>query len=376
MGGKSIPLGRIFGIAFCINPSWLIIFIVVTWTLVAGYYSSIYPDWPLAAKLSAGVITSLLFFASVLAHELMHCFMALCRGVKVKSITLFIFGGVAEIATEPKKASDEFVMAVAGPLTSLALGAALMGLWFVLRGFDGLGGCIGVGAYWLGWINLSLGIYNMVPGFPLDGGRVLRSILWGRSGDLHRATRIASIVGRIVAYGLIIVGVLYIAFTGDWFSGVWFALIGWFLAGAAESSYKYVQINELLAEYKVSDAMRYDCIIISPDIDVDCLIREYAGSHGQQCFVVMRGDRLEGVLAFDSMRTLVRNARNKQTVAELMTPVERLQCVNPDDDLARVLNIMREEGLTQVPVIQDGRIAGVVDIERLQLFINMQTVRK
>ena len=210
MGGKGIPLGRIFGIVFCINTSWLIIFIFTTWMLSSGYFPHIYPDWSPASNILAGVITSLLFFVSVLVHELMHSVVALRQGVAVKSITLFIFGGIAEIAEEPKKASDEFVMALAGPVASLVLGATLIGLWFGLRDVTGVGGCIGMGAYWLGLVNLSLGFCNMVPGFPLDGGRVLRSILWGRSGNLCGATRVVSIVGRVVACGVIFVGIYFI----------------------------------------------------------------------------------------------------------------------------------------------------------------------
>lgn len=183
MTGNGIPIGRLFGISLRLHPSWFIIFALVTWALTASYFPSTYPAWSLTEKIAAGVLTSLLFFASVLAHELMHSIVAQRQGIVVRSITLFIFGGVSEITGEPKKASDEFFMALAGPLTSLIVGGILLGLWFGLRGSNGAGQFVSAIAYWLGLINLGLGIFNLIPGFPLDGGRVLRSILWQ-----HQAT--------------------------------------------------------------------------------------------------------------------------------------------------------------------------------------------
>jgi len=371
MGGKGIPIGRIFGIVFRINPSWLIIFILTTWTLAGGYFSHLYPGWSMFASITAGVITSLLFFVSVLVHELMHSVVALRQGVAVNSITLFIFGGVAEIAEEPKKAFDEFIMALAGPFVSLALGGILLCIWFGLRSAVGTAGYISAGAYWLGIVNLSLGICNMVPGFPLDGGRVLRSILWGHSGNLLSATRVASIVGRIVAICIILVGVYFIL-TVDWFSGVWFVLIGWFLNGAATNSYRQVQLDDLLSRYKVEEAMRQDYAVVSPELGVERLIKEHVSSHGQQYFIVKRCDRFEGMVAFNSLRLLTRKARHKQIVAQLMIPVEQLKWVSPDDKLIKALNLMREHELLQVPVMQDGCLVGVVSVDRLQVFIEQQ----
>ncbi len=371
MGGKGITFGRVFGIMLKLNPSWFVIFALVTWALVAGWFPSNYPEWSLAEGIAAGVLTSLLFFASVLAHELMHSVVAQGRGMKVKSITLFIFGGVSEITEEPKKPGDEFLMAIAGPLTSLVLGGLLFGLWFVTKSLTGAGEFVAAVAYWLGIINLSLGGFNLIPGFPLDGGRVLRSILWGRSGNLRSSTRTASTIGRVVAYLFIFVGVFYV-FTGNWVNGIWLALIGWFLDNAAVGSYRQVQLNDLLSGHKVSEAMTRDCVVVAPGVTADQIINEYALTKGQQCFPVVEGDKLEGMVTFDSLRSVAKEARRDKTAVQIMTPLAKLRSVSLSDDLTRVLAIMTETDAPQVPVIEGGRVVGLISRERLLSFIDLQ----
>jgi Zn-dependent protease/predicted transcriptional regulator len=372
MGGKGIPFGRIFGISLRLNPSWFIIFILVTWALAGSYFPTTYPVWTLTEKVAAGVITSLLFFASVLAHELMHSVVAQRQGTKVKSITLFIFGGVSEITEEPKKPSDEFRMAIAGPLTSLVLGGAFYALWFGLKSTAASGEFIGAIAYWLGYINLSLGAFNLIPGFPLDGGRVLRSILWGRSGNLQSATRTASTVGRVVAYVFIFAGI-FMVFTPGWLlNGVWFIFIGWFLDNAAVGSYRQVQLNDLLAGHKVSEAMTRDCVSVPPGVTADHMINEYALTKGQQCFPVMDGEKLEGMVSFDSLRSVAREARRDKTAQQIMTPLAKLKWVSPTDDLTKVLSIMTEDDTAQVPVVDDNKMVGLISREKLLSFIDLQ----
>jgi Zn-dependent protease len=368
--GNGIPFGRIFGITLKLNPSWFIIFILVTWALAGSYFPTTYPAWTLTEKIAAGVITSLLFFASVLVHELMHSVVAMREGITVKSITLFIFGGVSEIAGEPKKASDEFLMALAGPLTSLVLGGVLIGVWVGLKNTSGAAQYVEAIAYWLGIINLSLGAFNLIPGFPLDGGRVLRSIMWGRSGDLRSATKTASQVGRAVAYLFIFIGI-FLVFTGNWINGIWLALIGWFLDNAAVGSYRQVQLNDLLAGHKVSEAMLRDCVSVPPDVTADHMINEYALTKGQQCFPVMDGETLEGMVSFDSLRSVAREARRDKTAAQIMTPLDKLKTVAPEDDLTKVLAIMTENDESQVPVLQDNKVVGLISREKLLSFIDL-----
>jgi Zn-dependent protease/predicted transcriptional regulator len=371
MGGNGITFGRIFGITLKLNPSWFIIFILITWALGWSYFPGTYHNWSMTESISAGVITSFLFFASVLAHELMHSVVAQGKGMKVRSITLFIFGGVSEITEEPKHPSDEFLMAIAGPATSLVLGGLLFGLWLGLKNSAGSGQFISAIAYWLGIINLSLGAFNLIPGFPLDGGRVLRSILWGRSGDLRKSTKTASTIGRVVAYIFIFIGVFYV-FTGNWLNGVWLALIGWFLDNAAVGSYRQVQLNDLLAGHKVSEAMTRDCAAVSPQDTAEHIINEYALAKGQQCFPVMEGDRLKGLVSFDSLRGVAKEARRDKTAAQIMTPLDKLKAVTLSDDLTRVLSIMTEYDLPQVPVIDDQKMVGLVSREKLLSFIDLQ----
>jgi len=372
MGGKGIPFGRLFGISLRLNPSWFIIFVLITWALAGSYFPTTYPAWSMTEKITAGIVTSLLFFASVLAHELMHSIVAQRQGIAVRSITLFIFGGVSEIEGEPKKAADEFVMALAGPLTSLVLGGILLGVWLGLRSLTaGAGQFVGAVAYWLGIINLSLGIFNLIPGFPLDGGRVLRSILWGRSGDLRSATQTASSVGRAVAYIFIFIGIFFV-FTGNWLNGVWLALIGWFLDNAAVGSYRQVQLNDLLSGHKVSEAMTRDCVMVAPQVTADHIINEYALTKGQQCFPVMDGAKLEGIVSFDSLRSVAREARRDKTAEQIMTPLSKLKWVSPNDDLTKVLAIMTAGDVSQVPVIENDEVVGLISRERLLSFIDLQ----
>ncbi len=196
-----IPIGKAFGISLRLHYSWFFIFVLVTWALSASYFPSTYPSWSLPSRIAAGIITSLLFFGSVLVHELMHSIVSQRQGIAVQSITLFIFGGVSQITEEPKQPKDEFRMAIAGPLSSLIIGGILFSIYFGWRHVDTFAvQFITAIAYWLGYINLMLGVFNLIPGFPLDGGRVFRSLLWWRSHNLKTATRTASNIGRAVGF--------------------------------------------------------------------------------------------------------------------------------------------------------------------------------
>jgi len=231
-----IPIGRLFGISLRLNYTWFIVFGLVTWSLTTNYFPLNFPDWSLSTSLVAGILTSLLFFTSVLIHELMHSVVAQASGIKVTSITLFIFGGVSQMSEEPRKPMDELRIALAGPLASLLIGAICWAIYFLISDrFE----FIQAITYWLGLINIFLAVFNLVPGFPLDGGRVLRSILWWRNQNLRRATKTATNIGRIVGY-LFIFGGIFFIFQGLWLNGLWLAFIGWFLENAAVGSYRQV----------------------------------------------------------------------------------------------------------------------------------------
>jgi len=368
-----IPIGKAFGISLRLHYSWFFIFALVTWALAGSYFPSIYPTWSLSARIAAGLITSVLFFGSVLVHELMHSIVAQRQGIPVQSITLFIFGGVSQITSEPKQPKDEFRMAIVGPLSSLLIGGILFGIYFGWRHVDTFAvQFITAIVYWLGYINLVLGIFNLIPGFPLDGGRVLRSLLWWRSRNLTSATRIASNIGRAVGFIFIFVGIYFI-FTGNWFNGIWLALIGWFLESAAVGSYQQLLLQEMLKGHVASEVMSGDCVVISPDITIDQLVNGNILTSGRRCFPVVSGSQIMGLMTLHNVKAVPREQWSIETVKEAMTPFDKLKWVRPDEELSSILRILTEDNINQVPVVYDDKIVGMVSRENLLNFVNIRS---
>ena len=368
-----IPIGKAFGISLRLHYSWFFIFALVTWALAAGYFPSAYPTWSLSARIAAGLITSVLFFGSVLVHELMHSIVSQRQGIPVQSITLFLFGGVSQITSEPKQPKDEFRMAIVGPLSSLLLGGIFFGIYFGWRNVDTLAvQFITAIAYWLGYINLALGVFNLIPGFPLDGGRVLRSLIWWRSGNLKSATRIASNAGRAVGFILIFVGIWFI-FTGNWFNGIWLALIGWFVESAAVGSYQQLLIQDMLKGHVASEVMSRDCVVIPPDTTIDQLVHGNILTSGRRCFPVVSGSQIMGMMTLHNVNAVPREQWSTETVKEAMTPFDKLKWVRPDEELSSILRILTEDNINQVPVVQDSEIVGMVSRENLLNFVNIRS---
>jgi Zn-dependent protease len=368
-----IPIGKPFGIQLRLHYSWFLIFALVTYLLAGAYFPSVYPGWALSARIAAGLITSILFFASVVVHELMHSLVAQHQGVPVKSITLFIFGGVSEITSEPKTAGDEFRMAFVGPLSSLVLGGIFFGIYFWLKSSSAFPAQFVTGiAFWLGYINLALGVFNLIPGFPLDGGRVLRSIIWARNQDLRRSTRIASNAGRVVGF-LFIFGGIYLIFTGNWFNGIWLALIGWFLESAAVGSYQQLLMQEMLKGHVASEIMSTDCAVVPPDMTIDHLVNGNILTTGRRCFPVASGSQMIGLMTLRDIQVVPRDRWTTETVQQAMTPFDKLKYVRPDEELSTVMRILAEDNVNQVPVVQDGKIIGMVTRENLLNFVNVRS---
>ena len=363
-----IPIGKLFGVSLRLNYSWFVVFGVVTWSLTASYFPSVFPDWSLGLSLLAGVVTSLLFFGSVLAHELMHSIVGNALGIPVKQITLFIFGGVAQMSEEPKRPKDEFRMAVAGPLTSLAIGALFWAIYFLVD--EGWEFAIAV-SYWLGLINVFLALFNLIPGFPLDGGRVLRSILWWRSKNLRAATRIASNIGRAVGF-LFIFGGVFLVFQGLWFNGLWFALIGWFLENAAAGSYRQISLQDALQGHSASEVMTRDCPAVDPDLTVDRLVNDQILAQGRRCFPVASDNQVMGLVTLHHVKSVPREQWSTRTMRQTMTPFDKLKSVPPTEDLSSVLRLMTESDINQVLVIDNGSIVGVIGRDNLLGFINIR----
>jgi len=368
-----VPIGKVFGISLRLHYSWFFIFALVTWALAAGYFPSEYPSWSLSVRVAAGLITSVLFFGSVMVHELMHSIVSQRQGIPVQSITLFFLGGVSQITSEPKRPADEFRMAIVGPLSSLVIGGVLLGIYFQLRSGSAFAAQFATAiTYWLGIINLFLGVFNLIPGFPLDGGRVLRSLLWWRSRNLTSATRIASNVGRVVGFIFIFVGIYFI-FTGNWFNGIWLALIGWFLESAAVGSYQQLLMQEMLKGHVASEIMSGDCIVVPPNMSIDQLVNGNILTSGRRCFPVGSGSEIMGLMTLHNVKEVPRDQWTTETVKEAMTPFDKLKWVRPDEELSSVLRILTENNINQVPVVQDNKIIGMVTRENLLNFVNVRS---
>jgi len=368
-----VPIGKVFGISLRLHYSWFFIFALVTWALAAGYFPSEYPSWSLSVRVAAGLITSVLFFGSVMVHELMHSIVSQRQGIPVQSITLFFLGGVSQITSEPKRPADEFRMAIVGPLSSLVIGGVLLGIYFQLRSGSAFAAQFATAiTYWLGIINLFLGVFNLIPGFPLDGGRVLRSLLWWRSRKLTSATRIASNVGRVVGFIFIFVGIYFI-FTGNWFNGIWLALIGWFLESAAVGSYQQLLMQGMLKGHVASEIMSGDCIVVPPNMSIDQLVNGNILTSGRRCFPVGSGSEIMGLMTLHNVKEVPRDQWTTETVKEAMTPFDKLKWVRPDEELSSVLRILTENNINQVPVVQDNKIIGMVTRENLLNFVNVRS---
>jgi Zn-dependent protease/predicted transcriptional regulator len=349
-------IGRIFGIDIYIDASWLVIFGLFTWIMASYYFPHEYPQWPPWQYWVVGAFTSLLLFASVLGHELAHSLVAIRQGEKVRRITLFILGGVAQITEEPKEASKEFFMALMGPLTSFAIAGVCYFLFFLLRP---LSVPLAAMARYLSFINVLLGAFNLLPGFPMDGGRVLRSIIWKLTGNLQKATRIASSVGQGFAFFFIIVG-FFMIFRGMFVNGIWIMMIGWFLHSAAGQGYHQVIVKEMLAHVRAEDLMERDVEIVSGSLPIQRLVDEFILKHRDRAFIVAdRGD-VKGIVCLEDVKKLPKDRWPSALVRDVMTPREDLTTVSPDDDGNKVLAEITSKRVHQVPVMKGGKIQGIV----------------
>ncbi len=385
---SGIPIGKAFGIPLKLHWSWFIIFLLVTGALAGSYFPATYPNWTVLSNIFAGVITSLLFFISVMAHELMHSIVAIREGMHISGITLFILGGVSEMTEEPKTARDEFWMAIAGPGTSILIGGLLLLVFVGLGGTLTWSSLIGTGStipaskpflsqfigaivLWLGYINLALGVFNLIPGYPLDGGRVLRALIWWGSGKLQRATRIAATIGRIIGY-LFIFGGIFLLFTANFINGIWFILIGWFLESAASSSYRQMVINDMLKGHAAREIMSAECFIIPPGLSIDILVNENIMTSGRRCFTVVSDGRVEGMITLRDIQKVPRQEWANTPVRGAMTPLNQLKAVKPDEDLNTVMNILSQSNVNQVPVIENGNVIGMITRENIINFLNVR----
>jgi Zn-dependent protease len=366
-----IRLGRIWDIPIGLHPSWFLIFGLVTWSLAMGYFPREYPNLPGGAYWLLGGVTSILFFVSVLLHELGHSVLALRNGVPVRGISLFIFGGVAQIGREPPTPGAEFRIAIAGPLTSAALAAVFAGLWWLDRAIPYLA----APSIWLARINLILAVFNLIPGFPLDGGRVLRAIVWQLTGSYYKATHFAALGGQVVAFGFIGIGVFTIL-GGNLFNGLWLIFIGWFLQNAAASAFAQTNLETQLRGVKVGQLMRSSYPRVTAQTSLQELIEEQILRSGERCFLVSDNGNLMGMLGLRDVTAVPKAAWPHTTVAQVMVPLERLTWVDPDTELMEALHLMDEKQVAQLPVVLANRVLGLISREQVLHYIRTRSELK
>lgn len=355
-----IKLGRIFGVAVGLHYSWIIIALLVTLSL-RSQFAVDHPNWDASTTWIIAIITGLLFFVSILLHELSHAAVAKLRGIPVRAITLFALGGVAQIEKDAADAKSEFWMGIIGPITSFVIGLVCLALAW-LFGWNLASEAVSAPAamfMWLGFINIALAIFNMIPGFPLDGGRVLRAIVWWITGDANRSTRIASRVGQLVALGFIMLGIFRF-FSGAGFGGLWIAFIGWFLLDAARASGAQVEITERLTGLKVGDVMAQQFPIVDANANLQTFVQEHLLPTGHRCFVVSEQGTPAGIITPHEVKAIDRARWPYTTVGDVMRSFDTLRTVSPERPVTEALEMMGREDVNQIPVVQQGKLAGII----------------
>lgn len=381
-------IGRIFGIDIKIDFSWLFIFFLVTWNLSVGVFPQIHPQWGVLLSWIVGTAASVLFFASVLAHEIAHSLVARAWGLRVNEIILFLFGGVSNIEKEPPSPAAEFFIAVVGPLTSITLGAIFLTLaglnvnfrldtgvntLEILRQLDPLTTLL----VWLGPINILLGLFNLIPGFPLDGGRVLRSVVWNITGSLSTATRVAGFSGQVVAWLFIGAGVLMIfgvslpVLGSGLLGGIWLVLIGFFLNSLASQSYSQALIKNQLQGAKAERLMRTNVPAVSPGLLVSDLVYHQIIGSPDRAYIVKSDQQILGLVTLEDVKKVSPKDWEKVLVEDIMTPREELITVTPNEDLSSVMDKLAQKDIGQLPVLENKSLVGIISRRDVILWLQL-----
>jgi len=364
---SQIKLGRIFGIEIGLHYSWFLIALLIVFSLSSQFHAA-NPAWGTGAILVLAVITAVFFFVSLLLHELAHSLVATANGLPVREITLFALGGVSQIERDPASARLEFWMAFVGPLTSLSIGFICLAATQVLGGSssDPWSAVLS----WLGYINITLGAFNLIPGYPLDGGRILRALIWWKTGDVDRSTRAAARVGQAVAFCFIALGI-YRYFTGSGFGGLWIAFIGWFLLQAARESYTRVGLAHTLNDVRVTDVMKRGCPTVSGRLNIRDFAEQELLRTGGRCFIVVEDGEIAGLVTPQEITQIDRSKWPYITLNDVMRPLDELHAVSPEAPLSSALDAMGRYDLNQLPVISDGHVDGV--LSRAEVLNYLQT---
>jgi Zn-dependent protease/predicted transcriptional regulator len=356
----SIRLGRVAGIPIGLHFSWFIIAALITLSL-ASRFQLTRPDWGTSVVWMVALVTAVLFFVTLLAHELAHSLVAHARGIPVKSITLFALGGLAQISRDASSAATEFFIAIVGPITSavIGFGCLAVAVWLGWRPDGSDDGVLGSILGWLGSINLGLAVFNLLPAYPLDGGRVLRSILWGVYKDSDRATQQAARVGQVIAGVLILIGI-FEAFSGAGFGGLWLAFIGWFLLTAAQATLQQAAVVRLLRGVRVEDIMASDCTVVDPATSLRTVVDDLILRTGRRCVMVQTDHRVLGLLTPRDVRGVEQSRWSDLTAGDVMRPIEQLRTVTPEMAVSDALDAMVRDDVNQLPVVDRGLLRGIV----------------
>jgi len=370
MFGRRITLFKLMGFEVRLDASWIVLAFLVTWSLAVGYFPARDPGLERADYWWMAAVSAFGLFGSIVAHEFAHSVVARRRGLPMKGITLFIFGGVAEMSGEPPNAETEFRMAIAGPLTSAVIGGVFYALY--RAGVNSWPPAVAGVVHYLGWINFTLAAFNMIPAFPLDGGRVLRSAVWHYQGDLTRATRIAAQFGQ--GFGMLLIGLGILSlFFGNFVTAIWWFILGMFLRGAAQQSYQQMAVRSALAGEPVRRFMKTDPVTVPPNISVEDLIDNYVYRYHHKMFPVVRnGNDLAGCVTTQAVSSIPREEWRQHSVQELMRPCSAENTISPDTDAAAALSKMSQTGLSRLMVVDHNRLLAIVSLKDLLNFLTLK----
>jgi Zn-dependent protease/CBS domain-containing protein len=361
---------RLLGFDVSIDPSWIVLAILVAWSLSTGYFPFKYHQLSTQQYWLMGIVGALGLFVSIVAHEFCHSLAARHSGMPMKGITLFIFGGVAEMNAEPSSARDEFIIAVVGPVSSLVIAAVfyLLSLGGEIAGWSTT--VIGVMGY-LALINLILAVFNLVPAFPLDGGRVLRAGLWAWKGDLRKATRLASRIGE--GFSLVMIGLgIFRVLTGYFVGGMWFILIGLFLRSAAQASYKQLLTRRALEGEPLQRFMNPEPVTVPPETRLDRLVEDYIYRYHHKLYPVVDGDRLIGCITNRQVKDIPRERWNVTRVGDLVQACSEENAIDPETDTVQALARMHRSNTGRMMVVKGGRLIGIIALKDLLAFLSMK----
>ena len=352
----TFSVGRLFGVSIRVHFSWVFIFALIAWSLASSWLPSQYEGWSSGQYWAVGIAGSAMLFVCVLIHELSHSLEAIRRGLTVRSITLFFLGGFSQIDGESRTASEEFWVSVVGPITSLGLASIFGLLYFNLRTSPGQ---ITALVQYLMAVNLVVGLFNMIPAFPLDGGRVLRALVWRATKSQERATRVACMTGSVLGFGLIGLGIVFV-FTDSFITGIWFVFIGWFIQSAASSTRQGSADRMVTSGRTVGDAMERQYPTVPPGMSLQRLVDDHIATDFERAYLVMLGDTFHGLITVTDVQRVPVDQRPTKWVSGAMTRGKDVVTLSPDDPLEDGLRILAERNIHQLVVMEDGRPVGLL----------------